>query len=116
MFFRNTDQTDLSSRSLERLQHEADMLVQIDPQLTGSQGDILTAHPFGETALLPLFLYRADGHVQNAPTRSHQSHSGDESAQFIDGEESLIQRALPFQFQVLGVGEDGVDDLLRITS
>src|SRR5829696_881923 len=96
-----------------RLDHEADVLVEIHAELLGALVDVVTVHAGRERGLLELLpnrlrLERVD------PVRADEAAGVDEPRELVAGEERLLELRVPRAAEVLSVREDGLDELLRI--
>src|SRR4051794_23824112 len=107
-------QAELARDGLERGDHVRDVLVQLDSELLGALVDLVAVHPRGERRLLELLLHGLRLEALQ-PGRPDEPAGVDEAAQLVAREERLLEQRVARHCEMLRVGEDGLDDLLRIT-
>src|SRR2546429_8793391 len=69
-------------------------------------------HRPGEGFVLELLFHRGHVHLGNGFGRPDQCHGSHEADQLVDGVEDLLHGRGPRRVGVVGVGEDGIPDLL----
>ena len=87
------------------------MLVELEPQELGARVDLVAVDARGEGRLLELLLdglrlERVDPVGPDEPAGVH------EAGELVAGEERPLELRVPRHLEVLGVGEDGLDDLV----
>jgi hypothetical protein len=90
-----------------------DVLVEFNPELLGAAVDLVPVHTGGERGLLELLpdrfrLQRLD------PVRPDEAARVNETRELVAGEQRLLELRVAGHLEVLRVGEDGLDQLLRI--
>src|SRR4030095_3386897 len=103
-------ETDAGSHRGQRGDHEADVLVEIHPQLFRSAVHVVTIHGAGETLVLELLLDRARLQPGDGTAGTHESAGGDEARQLVARVETTVQQGHPREARIVRMGEDGVDD------
>src|SRR5262249_41050154 len=106
-------ETDAGGDGGEGADHEADVLVEIDPELLGPAIHVVAIHRAREALVLELLLHRPRLEPGDGPPRAHEGASGDEARQLVAGIETAIEERDSGEAGVVGVGEDGVHDLGR---
>lgn len=102
---------------LERFDDEEDVLIEIDGEVLCAAGDVFAFDGGGEACLFE-FLFDAFGSETLESFGSNEGAGGDESGEFVAGVEGFVEEgdAGVLILEVVGVGEDGVDDLFGVAS
>src|SRR5262249_40327466 len=119
---------DIRRRDLERspqaeriglLAHEADhvgeVLLERQAEKLSARREIFSLDTAGEWLVLHPLLHRARLEIEHALARPNQRRGSDETAQFVTGEERLLQPAVARDAgDLLGVRKDGPNRPFRI--
>src|SRR5215813_7742355 len=108
-----TAETDVGRDGSEGADHEADVLVEVDPELLRTAIHVVPVHRAREALVLELLLRRAGLEPGDGAARAHEGAGGDEARQLVTGVETTIEERHAREAGVVGVGEDGVHDLGR---
>ncbi len=106
-------QPELRRDRLERLDHVADVVVQLEPEQLRAGVDLVAVDAGRERRLLELLLHGLRLEAVDA-RRPHEPARVDEPGELVAGEERLLERRVARHLQVLGVREDALDDDLRV--
>ena len=79
----------------------------------GAKRHVLALHRAGEPFVLHLFDRAPGFNFRNGLARLDERAGGEEAGELVAGEQGAVQVALRFHAGVVGVGEDGVEHLLR---
>src|SRR5439155_15392796 len=107
------DQAQLTRDRLQRLDHVRDVLVELEAEQLGALRDLVAVDARGERRLLQLLAHRLRLHRLD-PVGPHVAARRHEARELVAGEERPLQRRVPVDVEVLGVGEDRLDHPLGI--
>src|SRR6266545_2162785 len=108
--------SELRGDRLQGLNHEGDVLVQVDAELLRALGDIFAVHGAGEPLVFHLLANGGDVDLVDALAGAHKGYRCDESSKFIDCVDRTVHCGLPIESEIVGVAQDGVDDVFRHAS
>ena len=91
----------------------ADVLVELEPEQLGARVDLVAMDARGERRLLELLRHRLRLEAVEAG-RPHEPARVHEPGELVAREQHLLQGGVARHREVLGVREDGLDQLLRI--
>src|SRR4051794_13942635 len=98
---------------LESLHDRPDVVVEVDAELLRALVDVLAVDPRRERGLLQLLAHRLG--LEALETRGADERARvHEARELVAREERLLQRRVARQAEVLGMGEHGLDDLVRV--
>src|SRR5215213_8236782 len=97
----------LPLHGLERLDDEADVLVEIDAEFGDALPDVFAVDGARERLILQLLPDRRDFEVVEALRRAHQRAGDEEAAQLVGREERARHRRVARDARVGGVAHDG---------
>ena len=95
---------------------EGDMIVERDAEFFGAFDDILTADASRKRFVLHPFFHRACFQIENALGRPNIRTGGDEAGEFVAREKRVLERRLPRDIAVIGVGKNGADDFFGVAA
>gem|GEM_PF-5097698 len=102
---------------LHRVQHDADVFLERNPERCCCPLDLLAVHRGSELLRLPLLLDAGHFHVEDALGRADQCHCDQKPGQFVDRDQRLLEEGLRFDPSDLArVRQDRSDDLFRVTA
>src|SRR5215475_11231712 len=104
-------ETDAGRDGGEGADHEADVLVEVDPELFGPSIHVVAIHRPRETFVLELLLHRPRLQAGDGAPGPHEGAGRDEARQLVTGIKPPIEERDAGEARVVGVGEDGVHDL-----
>jgi hypothetical protein len=93
--------------------HVRDVLVELEAELLCAAINLVAMHAGREGRLLELLPHRL-GLERLDPVRPDEPAGVNEPRELVAGEQRLLQLGVSVDRQMLGVREDGVDELLRI--
>src|SRR5216684_6410737 len=93
---------------------EGDVLFEWDTQFLGAFTDIVAADAFGEGLVFHAAFDGIHFQIEDALRGADVGAGGEKAGQFVAGEERVLERGLAGDVAVVGVGEDGADDFLRV--
>jgi hypothetical protein len=93
---------------------EGDVVFEGDAQFFGAFADVFAAYAFGEGFVFEAALHGIHFQIEDALRGAHVGAGGEEAGEFVAGEEGVLERGLTGDVAVVGVGENGADDLLGI--
>ena len=106
-------QAELLRDRLQRRDDVRDVLVELQLEQLGARVDLVPVHPGGEGRLLQFLLDRLWLEPLE-PVRPHEPAGVHEAGELVAGEERPLEQGVARQLEVLRVGEDGLDHVLRI--
>src|SRR6266498_17036 len=113
---RRRSETDAARDGGQGADHEADMLVEIYPQLLRSAVHVVAIHRTGKALVLELLLDRARFESGNGTSGTHEGTGGDEARELVARVETTVELADTREARIVRMGEDGVNDLRRDTT
>src|ERR687891_1393737 len=105
-------EAELARDGAHRRDDVADVVVELEAEQLGPRGDLLAVHARREGGLLELLLDRLRLERLD-PVGAHEAAGVHEAGELVAGEEGALERRVAGQLEVLRMGEDGLDDLLR---
>src|SRR5437762_533031 len=106
-------ETDLGGDLRQRRHDERDVLVEVDTELGGAAVDVVTVDGARESFVLELLPDRRRLEAGDHPPGTHERDRVDKSRQLVAGVERAIEPGDAGHAAVVGVGQDGMDDLPR---
>src|SRR4030095_3372831 len=95
----------------QRLDEKSEMPLQRDTELLGAAIDVLTVHRPREALVLELLDHRRGLEPGDGTAGPHERARGDEAGRLVAGVERAVEQRSAQATGVVGVGEDGVDDV-----
>src|SRR5215468_10188086 len=104
-------ETDAGRDGGEGADHEADVLVEVDPELLRPPIHVVAIHRPRETLVLELLLHRPRLQAGDGAPGPHEGTGSDEARQLVTGIETPVEERHTGEARIVGMGEDGVHDL-----